>query len=82
MQDKFFRGGVQDVQAVKCAKAAAHQVKTRWGSPLWTAVSGMLEVESLLLQQDPNKQEEIERKSSDVQKAWAAVPHDVKQVIA
>ncbi|KAK5945381.1 hypothetical protein PMZ80_002586 [Knufia obscura] len=79
MQDKFFRGGVQDVQAVKCAKAAAHQVKSRWGSPLWTAVSGMLEVESLLLQQDPSKQEEVERKKMDVQKAWSAVPQDVKR---
>jgi len=79
MQDKFFRGGVQDVQAVKCAKAAAHQVKSRWGSPLWIAVSGMLEVESLVLQQDPSKQGEIERKSVDVQKAWAAVPQDVKK---
>lgn len=81
MQDKFFRGGVQNVQAVKCAKAAAHQVRTRWGSPLWMAVSGMLEVESLVLQQDVSKQEEIERRKMDVQKAWATVPEDVKQAI-
>jgi len=81
MQHKFFRGGVQTEQAVKCAKAAAHQVRSRWGSPLWMAVSGMLEIESLVLQQDVSKQEEIGRRRIDVQRAWAAVPEDVKQAM-
>lgn len=84
MQDKFFRGGVQDAQAVKCAKAASHQVKTRWWNRLWAAVAGELEVESLVLQGMQNgleagvRGEEVQRKKGEVVAAWEGVPERVK----
>lgn len=77
MQDKFFRGGVQTAQAVKCAKAAAHQVKTRWGNPLWVAVSSMFEVESLMLV--GGQEEDVRRKQEDVDRAIEVVPENVRR---
>lgn len=89
MQDRFFRGGVQHAQAVKCAKAAMHQVKTRWGSPLWMAVAGMMEVESLILQADPATAEEFAVKRADISKkkeefvgVWKRLPENIKSAMS
>ena len=78
MQDRFFRGGVQHDQAVKSAKAAAHMVRDKFQHNLWWAVAGEMEIESLLLQRDPNKREEIERRKLEVRAAWEKVPEKVR----
>ncbi|KAJ9663548.1 hypothetical protein H2198_000814 [Neophaeococcomyces mojaviensis] len=79
MQDKFFRGGVQTAQAVKCAKAAAHQVKTRWGNPLWVAVSSMFEVESLMLV--GGQEQDVQRKQEDADRALEVVPEGIRKAL-
>lgn len=79
MQDKFFRGGVQTPQAVKCAKAAAHSVKTRWGNPLWMTVSSMFEQESLVL--IGGQDDEAKKKENEAAEAVKHVPEGVRSAL-
>ena len=85
MQDKFFRGGVQSAQAISCAKAAAHQVRQKWGQPLWMGIAESMQLESMRLQQDPLdpkeyelKRQDVIQKQVDLQRAWRNVPEMVR----
>lgn len=79
MYDRFFRGGVQDAQAVKCAKAASHHVRTKLGNPLWAVMSGILEAESMELVGEAS--ESVQDKRAAVGKLWENVPEGVKRVV-
>lgn len=81
IQEKFFRGGVQHTQAIKSARAAAHQVKTKWGNPLWAVIASTMDVESMVLQQDSERREEIQSRVEEVQKAWSLVPQQVREAL-
>lgn len=79
MYDRFFRGGIQDVQAVKCAKAADHHVRTKVGSPLWGVMTGILEAESMEL---VGESADVVRDKRDmVAKVWESVPEGVRKAI-
>lgn len=79
MYDRFFRGGIQDVQAVKCAKAAGHHVRTKLGSPLWGVMSGILEAESMeLVGEDV---EAVRAKREALGTFWGNVPEGVRRAV-
>ncbi|KAK5076676.1 hypothetical protein LTS08_005847 [Lithohypha guttulata] len=90
IQDRFFRGGVQDKQAAKSARTAAYMVRDKWQNALWWAICGNMEVESLLLQvqsqglpkgtpEHAKAWDEIRAKREEVQRAWQRVPPRVQQ---
>lgn len=81
IQEKFFRGGVQHSQAIKSARAAAHQVKTKWGNPLWAVIASTMDVESMVLQQDSERREEILGRVEEVKKTWSLVPTQVREAL-
>lgn len=79
MYDRFFRGGIQDVQAVKCAQAASHHVRAKLGSPLWGVMTGILQAESMqLVGDDANV---IREKREAVGQLWENVPEGVKRAV-
>lgn len=93
IQDRFFRGGVQDAQAVKSARAAMLTIRDKWQNVLWWAVAGNMELESLLIQlkkgNGPQKgtpeyeerKKEINTKYKEIHAAWAKVPEKVKEAM-
>lgn len=76
IQERYFRGGIQDKQAVSCAKAASHQVRTRVGSDLWTAVTSQMGMESAVL--SGNDAEAVQSARDIRDRAWRNVPQQVK----
>lgn len=79
MYDRFFRGGIQDVQAAKCAKAADHHVRTKLGSPLWGVMTGILEAESMEL--GGEDVDIVRAKRETIGKLWENVPEAVKKSV-
>lgn len=76
IQERYFRGGIQDKQAVSCARAASHQVRTRVGSDLWTAVTSEMGMESAVL--SGNDMEAVQSSKQIRDRAWGSVPQQVK----
>ena len=75
MQEKLFRGTV-DEQAIKCARAASHQVR-RWGDPMWMHVAagleaGALEINGLL--------GDAQQRRADAEASWDKLPEAVKRL--
>lgn len=93
IQDRFFRGGVQDATAVKSARATMLTIRDKWQNVLWWAVAGNMELESILLQirkgNGPQKgtpeyeerMKEVKTKYKEIHAAWAKVPDKVKDVM-
>ncbi|KIX10602.1 uncharacterized protein Z518_01686 [Rhinocladiella mackenziei CBS 650.93] len=75
MQEKLFKGTV-DEQALKCAKAASHQVR-RWGEPLWAHVAAGLEADSLEIN---GMAKEAQQRKADAEARWNELPLGVKRL--
>ncbi|KAK4935391.1 hypothetical protein LTR10_023533 [Elasticomyces elasticus] len=75
MQEKLFKGLV-DEQAIKCARAASHQVR-RWGDPLWTHVVAGLEAETLEVN---GMLKEAQQRMADADAGWDKLPETVKRL--
>ncbi|KAI1627008.1 cohesin loading factor-domain-containing protein [Exophiala viscosa] len=75
MQEKLFKGLV-DEQAIKCARAASHQVR-RWGDPLWTQVVAGLEAETLEVN---GMLKEAQQRKADAEAGWDKLPETVKRL--
>ncbi|KAK7888144.1 hypothetical protein LTR67_009021 [Exophiala xenobiotica] len=75
MQEKLFRGTV-DEQAIKCARAASHQVR-RWGDPMWMHVAAGLEAEALEVN---GLLGDAQQRRADAEASWDKLPEAVKRL--
>ncbi|KIW56670.1 hypothetical protein PV05_05310 [Exophiala xenobiotica] len=75
MQEKLFRGTV-DEQAIKCARAASHQVR-RWGDPMWMHVAAGLEAEALEIN---GLLGDAQQRRADAEASWDKLPEAVKRL--
>lgn len=73
MQEKLFRSTV-DEQALKCARAASHQVR-RWGDPLWMHVVAGLEAEALEVN---GFIEDAQHRRADAAAGWEDLQEGIK----
>ncbi|KAL6242685.1 hypothetical protein RBB50_010331 [Rhinocladiella similis] len=74
MQEKLFRGTV-DEQALKCARAATHQVR-RWGDPMWMHVVAGVEAEALEVN---GYMADAQQRRADADAGWEKLPQRIKE---